>query len=72
MGPYLPQKWLSGNWNEIHEAFIVDIREVKDDKRIERNRDTEATLVKKSHVLTGYLSVRAQIQVIYRPSRKYS
>ena len=29
----------------------------------ERSRDTEATLVKKPHVLTGYLSVRAQMQV---------
>ena len=29
----------------------------------ERSRDTEATLVKKPHVLMGYLSVRAQMQV---------
>ena len=29
----------------------------------ERSRDTEATLVKKPHALTGYLSVRAQMQV---------
>ena len=29
----------------------------------EQSRDTEATLVKKPHVLTGYLPVRAQIQV---------
>ena len=28
-----------------------------------KHRDTEATLVKKPHALTGYLSVRAQMQV---------
>jgi len=31
----------------------------------ERSRYTEATLGKKPHVMTGYLSVRAQMQVIY-------
>ena len=34
VGSFIPQKWLSQNWNEIHEAYIVDIREVKDDKRM--------------------------------------
>ena len=36
VGPYIPQKWLSRNWNEIHDAKIVDIREVKGEKRIAR------------------------------------
>jgi len=36
VGPYIPQRWLSRNWNEIHDAKIVDIREVKGEKRIAR------------------------------------
>ena len=35
-GPFIPQKWLSRNWNEIHEAKIVDIRKVKGEKRLAR------------------------------------
>lgn len=29
-GPYIPQKWLSIQWDEIHKARIVDIRLVRD------------------------------------------
>lgn len=36
LGPYIPQKWLSQNWKEIHGAKIVDIREIKGEKRIAR------------------------------------
>lgn len=28
-GRYIPQKWLSKTWNEIHQSPIVDIREIK-------------------------------------------
>lgn len=27
-GPYVPQRWLSRNWEEIHGARIVDVRKV--------------------------------------------
>ena len=27
--PFIPQRWLSRNWDEIHGAKIVDIRKVK-------------------------------------------
>ena len=36
VGPYIPQGWLSRNWNEIHGAKIVDIRKVNGEKRIAR------------------------------------
>ena len=36
VGPYIPHGWLSRNWNEIHGAYIVDIRKVNGEKRIAR------------------------------------
>ena len=36
VGPYIPQGWLSRNWDEIHGAKIVDIRKVKGEKRLAR------------------------------------
>ena len=36
VGPFIPQRWLSRNWEEIHGAKIVDIRKVKGEKRIAR------------------------------------
>lgn len=36
VGPFIPQRWLSRNWNEIHGARIVDIRKVRGEKRIAR------------------------------------
>lgn len=33
-GKYIPQKWLSEQWQEIHGAKIVDIRELYGDKGI--------------------------------------
>jgi len=34
VGTFIPQRWLSRNWNEIHGAKIVDIRKVRGEKRI--------------------------------------
>jgi len=36
VGPFVPQKWLSRNWEEIHGAKIVDVREVRVEKRLAR------------------------------------
>jgi hypothetical protein len=36
VGPFIPQRWLSRNWNEIHGAKIVDIRKVRGEKRLAR------------------------------------
>ena len=34
VGPFIPQRWLSRNWDEIHGAKIVDIRKIRGEKRI--------------------------------------
>lgn len=34
VGGYIPQGWLSTNWQAIHGACMVDIRKVRSDKRI--------------------------------------
>ena len=36
MGPFIPQRWLSRNWNEIHGAKIVDVRKIRGEKRLAR------------------------------------
>jgi len=36
VGSFVPQKWLSRNWQEIHGAKIVDVREVRGEKRLAR------------------------------------
>jgi len=36
VGAFIPQQWLSRNWEEIHGAKIVDIREVRGEKRLAR------------------------------------
>ena len=36
VGPFIPQRWLSRNWEDIHGAKIVDIRKVKGEKRLAR------------------------------------
>jgi len=36
VGAFIPQQWLSRNWNEIHGAKIVDVREVRGEKRLAR------------------------------------
>ena len=36
VGTFIPQGWLSRNWNEIHGAYIVDIRKIRGEKRIAR------------------------------------
>ena len=33
-GKYIPQRWLSYNWNKIHNSYIVDIRKCDNDKSI--------------------------------------
>jgi len=33
---FIPQRWLSRNWEEIHGAKIVDVREVRGEKRLAR------------------------------------
>ena len=33
-GPFIPQSWLSEQWNEIHSAHIVDIRVLYGDRGI--------------------------------------
>jgi hypothetical protein len=35
-GSFVPQRWLSRNWNEIHGAKIVDVREVRGENRLAR------------------------------------
>lgn len=35
-GSFVPQRWLSCNWNEIHGAEIVDVRKVRGEKRLAR------------------------------------
>lgn len=36
-GPFIPQKWLSDSWNDIHDSPIVDIRLIRNGpKRIAR------------------------------------
>jgi hypothetical protein len=36
VGSFIPQQWLSRNWEEIHGAKIVDVREVRGEKRLAR------------------------------------
>ena len=36
VGAFIPQQWLSHNWEEIHGAKIVDVREVRGEKRLAR------------------------------------
>jgi len=36
VGAFIPQRWLSRNWAEIHGAKIVDVREVRGEKRLTR------------------------------------
>ena len=36
VGSFVPQKWLSRNWQEIHGAKIVDVRKVRGEKRLAR------------------------------------
>ena len=36
VGAFIPQQWLSRNWEEIHGAKIVDVREVRGEKRLAR------------------------------------
>jgi hypothetical protein len=33
-GEYITQKWLSYNWNKIHDSYIVDIRKCYNDRSI--------------------------------------
>jgi hypothetical protein len=35
-GPYIPQSWLSAQWDQIHGAEIVDIRAMRGEKRLTR------------------------------------
>jgi hypothetical protein len=43
-GKYIPQRWLSYNWNKIHMSYIVDIQNCDNDKNIA------------SYILNHYLS----------------
>lgn len=36
VGAFIPQRWLSCNWEDIHGAKIVDVREVRGEKRLAR------------------------------------
>ena len=33
-GKYITHKWLVWNWTDIHDSYIVDIRQVKEDKSV--------------------------------------
>lgn len=33
-GEYIPKKWIVANWNDIHESYICDISEVRDNKKM--------------------------------------
>jgi hypothetical protein len=47
-GNYIPQKWLSNTWLELHQASIVDIRACKSDVRDARRLT--------NYVITQYVS----------------
>lgn len=47
-GSYIPQSWLSKSWNELHGAYVVDIRQVR--------RGTEAKVG--NYVISQYVSLQ--------------
>jgi hypothetical protein len=52
-GPYIPQSWLSRNWEEINGAWNVDIRALRGEKRLTR------------YLIGQYLSNQEEDYMIY-------